>query len=57
LNERAIDSHNHSLRWFGDNLRVIDFLANLFFNAFTDSERSVAGRGMIQAASFRQQFL
>jgi hypothetical protein len=40
FNERAIDSHYHSLSRFGDNTGVIDFPADLFFNAFTDSERS-----------------
>ncbi len=47
FNECAIDSHYHSLSRFGDNTGVIDFPADLFFNAFTDSERSVACRGII----------
>jgi hypothetical protein len=47
FNECAIDSHHHSLSRFGDNTGVIDFPADLFFNAFTDSERSVACRGII----------
>jgi hypothetical protein len=45
FNECAIDPHHHSLDWFGDNTRMIDFLAELFFNAFADSERSVTCRG------------
>jgi hypothetical protein len=32
---------------FGDNTGVIDFPADLFFNAFADSERSVACCGII----------
>jgi hypothetical protein len=47
FNECAIDPHYHSLSWFGDNTRMIDFLADLLFNAFADSERSVACRGII----------
>ena len=47
FNECAIDSHHHSLSRFGDNTGVIDFSADLLFNAFTDSERSVACCGMI----------
>jgi hypothetical protein len=43
--ERAIDPNYHLLGWFGDNTRMIDFLVDLFFNAFADSERSVACRG------------
>src|SRR3984957_393051 len=39
FNECVIDSHHHSLSRFGDNTGVINFRANLFFNAFTDSER------------------
>jgi hypothetical protein len=57
FNECAIDPYHHSLSWFGDNPRVIDFLADLFFNAFADSERSVARHGMIQTAGFRQQLV
>ena len=44
FNECAIDPHYHSLGRFGDNTRMIDFLADLLFNAFADSERSVAFR-------------
>jgi hypothetical protein len=40
-------AHDHSLRWFGDNTGVIDFLADFLFNAFADSEHSVARRDMI----------
>ena len=47
FNKCTIDSHHHSLSRFGDNPRVIDFVADLFFNAFTDSERSVACCGII----------
>jgi hypothetical protein len=47
FSECAIDPHYHSLSWFGDNTRMIDFLADLLFNAFADSERSVACRGII----------
>jgi hypothetical protein len=36
---------------------LIDFLANLLFNMFADSERSVPGRGMIEATGFRQQLV
>jgi hypothetical protein len=43
----AVDPYHHSLSWFGDNPRVIDFLADFFFNAFADSESWVACRGMI----------
>jgi len=39
FNECAIDSHHHSLSRLGNNTGVIDFPADLFFNAFTDSER------------------
>jgi hypothetical protein len=46
FNECAIDSHHHSLNRFGDNTGVIDFPADLFFFAFTDSERSVPRRGI-----------
>ena len=47
FNKCAIDSHHHSLSRLGDNTRVINFPADLFFNAFTNSERSVACRGII----------
>ena len=47
FNECAIDPHYHLLGWFGDNTRMIDFLADLLFNAFADSERPVACRGII----------
>jgi hypothetical protein len=47
FNECAIDPHHHSLSRFADNTGVIDFPADLFFNAFADSERSVTCRGMI----------
>ena len=47
FNECAIDSHYHSLSRFGDSTGVINFPANLFFNAITDSERSVPCRGII----------
>jgi hypothetical protein len=47
FNECAIDPYHHLLSWFGENPRVIDFPADLLFNAFADSERSVACRGMI----------
>jgi hypothetical protein len=47
FNECAIDPHYDSLSWFGDNTGVIDFLTDFFFNAFADSERSVACRRMI----------
>src|ERR1700676_4327332 len=57
FNECAIDSHHHSLSGFGDNTGVIDFPADLFFNAFADSERSVTCGGMILTAGFRQQRL
>ena len=53
FNECAIDSHHHSLSRFGDNTGVIDFPADLLFNAFADSERSVACRGIIWTADFR----
>jgi hypothetical protein len=36
FNECAIDSHQHSLSRFGNNTGVIDFPADLLFNAFTD---------------------
>ena len=35
-----------------DNTGVIDFSADLFFNAFTDSEGSVACRGIISHRRF-----
>ena len=47
FNECAVDPHYHSLSRFGDNTGIIDLFANLLFNAFADSERSVACRGMI----------
>jgi hypothetical protein len=47
FNECAVDPHYHSLSRFGDNTGVIDLFENLLFNAFADSERSVACRGMI----------
>jgi hypothetical protein len=47
FNECAIDPQYHSLDWFGDNARMIDFLPDLFFNAFADRERSVTCRGII----------
>jgi hypothetical protein len=34
FNECAIDSHHHSLSRLGDNTGMIDFLADLFFNAW-----------------------
>ena len=37
FNECAIDPHYHSLDWFGDNTRMIDFIADFLFNAFPDS--------------------
>src|ERR1700676_4759026 len=43
FNECAIDSHHHSLSRFGDNTGLIDFPADLFFNAFTDTRRWVTG--------------
>jgi hypothetical protein len=42
-----IDPHYHLLGWFGDNTRMIDFLADLLFNAFADSERSVAWKQIL----------
>ena len=57
FNECAIDPYHYLLSWFGDNPRVIDFLADLIFNAFADSERSVACCGMIQTAGYRQQLV
>ena len=42
FNECAIDSHHHSLSRFGENTGAIDFAADLLFDAFTNSERSVA---------------
>jgi hypothetical protein len=50
-------SYHHLLSWFGENLRVIDFLADLFFNAFANSERSVACCATIKTAGYRQQLL
>src|SRR5208283_2422725 len=47
FNECAVDPHYRSLSWFGDHTGIIDLFANLLFNAFADSERSVACRGMI----------
>jgi hypothetical protein len=45
-------SPHHSLGWLGINPRVVHFVADLLFNAFADSERSIACRGMIQIARF-----
>jgi hypothetical protein len=52
--KRTVDPNYHLLCWLGNNLRIIDLITDLLFNASAYSERSVTRRGMIETARFWQ---
>ena len=55
FDKRAIDAHHYLLDWFRDYPGMIDFVWDLFFDPFADSERSVAHPGITETARVRQQ--
>jgi hypothetical protein len=52
--KRTVDPHYHLLSWLGNNLRIIDLIKDLLFNASAYSERSVTRRGIIETVRFWQ---